>query len=248
MADQLRWFKVWTSLLIDMDHLSNEAIGMWTRLGCRTAAVGTNGTSVFASREHLATFLKVPVEGIDRALKTLPNVVIEEGENRDGKVAVTFRKWSKYQSDSTGRNRMKALRSKRREEEEKRRSEKTREDEHAACDDLLTPKPLPPSPDVPVPGPVDFLSCETCVEMLSALNEETTSTYTPRGEDAERIHAAHAGRTREFCVSVVRRECRKKLHDPKKRQYLTPYHMFSQRSWDIAVNESGGPVHRAERV
>lgn len=117
MADQLRWFKVWTTLLIDMDNLPDEAIGRWTRLGCRTAAVGTNGTTVFASRGHLAAFLKVSEHCLEDALNMLPNVRVEEGKNRDGSLAVTFNKWHKYQSDSTAAQRMRSLRSKRRGEE-----------------------------------------------------------------------------------------------------------------------------------
>jgi hypothetical protein len=76
MADQKRWFKVWTSLLVDMDHLTPEAIGRWVRLGCRTALVGQRGAVTFDSPGHLAQFLRVPLDDLGPTLLTLPNVIV----------------------------------------------------------------------------------------------------------------------------------------------------------------------------
>ena len=126
MADQKRWFKVWTSLLIDMDNLPDEVIGRWTRLGCRIALVGNKGTVLFDGPEHAARFFRVPVSGLKVSLETLPNVTFEEGQKRDGKFAVSMNKWHKYQEDSTRAERQKTWRAKRR-EEEKRKDEKRRE-------------------------------------------------------------------------------------------------------------------------
>ena len=47
MADQKKWFKVWTSILVDMDNRSAEDVGHWVRLGARIALVGNKGTFIF---------------------------------------------------------------------------------------------------------------------------------------------------------------------------------------------------------
>lgn len=131
MADQKRWFKVWTSLPMDMDNIPDELIGKWTRLGCRTALIGNAGVVFFDSWKHVAEFLKVPVSRAKSTLKRLPSVVFEEGEKCNGKVTVTFRKWRFYQEDRTSADRVRLLRSKRRGEEN--RSDKSKS------------TPLPPS-------------------------------------------------------------------------------------------------------
>src|SRR5262245_44175171 len=48
MADQGRWFKVWTSILDDPDfqELSLEDVGRWALLGAMTKLVGTSGVLV----------------------------------------------------------------------------------------------------------------------------------------------------------------------------------------------------------
>jgi hypothetical protein len=120
MADQKRWFKVWVTLLIDMDNLSDELIGQWTRLGCRIAAVGTNGTVTFDTWDHLARFLRVTVDRAHGVFIALPSIEIVESKNRDGRVSVTMKNWHKYQEDSTAASRMRALRSKKRGEEKRR--------------------------------------------------------------------------------------------------------------------------------
>lgn len=122
MSDQKRWFKVWTSLIVDMDLLPNEVIGAWLRLGCRAALVGHRGRLHFHGWEHVATYLRVPIPRAKTLVFRLPNVLIEEGENRHGEITVTFKNWTKYQEDSTQAERAKTSRS-------KRRGDKTREDE-----------------------------------------------------------------------------------------------------------------------
>lgn len=124
MADQKRWFKVWTSLAVDLDHESNDVIGAWTRLGCRTALVGTSGAVTFTGWDHLARFWNVTVERAKELAHALPSVLIEEGKTRHDALSVTFKNWKKYQEDSTQAERQKASRSKRRGEEIRR--DKTR--------------------------------------------------------------------------------------------------------------------------
>jgi hypothetical protein len=143
-SDQKRWFKVWTSLLVDMDHLPHDAIGRWVRLGCRIALVGTDGTCRFEGWDHLARFLGVPADvppddvrgAVDRLVDNLPNIHVYEDDTRNDTqndkvhggrygtfpvtVCVTMDNWRKYQEDSTVAARMKklrALRAKKRREE-----------------------------------------------------------------------------------------------------------------------------------
>src|SRR5215471_3998469 len=109
MADQKRWFKVWTSLMVDMDNLPNDVVGAWTRLGCRAAMVGTRGTVTFDGWDHVARFLNTTVDDALRIAGILtPSVVFmcnggspphganEEGKPVYGTLTVTFRNWSKY--------------------------------------------------------------------------------------------------------------------------------------------------------
>jgi hypothetical protein len=139
MADQKRWFKVWTSLIVDMDALPNDVIGAWTRLGCRAALVGSQGRVIFTGWAHLARFWNVTVDDAQRLASLMPNVCVtvdvEEGTTRYGELTVTLKNWLKYQEDSTVAARMRALRS-------KRRGDKRRKEENP---------PLPPQgarPDV----------------------------------------------------------------------------------------------------
>ena len=145
MADQKRWFKVWTSLLVDMDFMSAEMVGHWLRLGCRIALVGDGGTVKFEfGLRHVAKFLNLldnSEEHVREVLKTLPGITFqegfEEGKNRDGELTVTMTNWHYYQVDRTGAERMKTLRSKRRGEErrgDKRRGEKNKEPQAAFRD------------------------------------------------------------------------------------------------------------------
>jgi hypothetical protein len=120
MADQKRWFKVWTSLLVDMDAQANDVIGAWTRLGCRAALVGASGVVEFDSWAHLARFLNVPDDGAQELMARMRNVSVDEAKTRHGKLTVTFKNWTKYQEDSTQAERARASRAKKRGEEIRR--------------------------------------------------------------------------------------------------------------------------------
>jgi len=118
VADQKRWFKIWTSLALDMDHLPVSTVGVFVRLGCRTALLGTRGRLVFEGGwAHMARYLGVTVDEAQLHAHALKNVSFDPPQNRDGELAVTFKNWHKYQEDSTAAERMKTLRSKKRGEE-----------------------------------------------------------------------------------------------------------------------------------
>jgi hypothetical protein len=130
MADQLKWFKVWTSILSDDDfdpfrEGTLADTGRWMRLGAYTALHGNSG-SVEIMKDTLFRLLNVTDIGELTCKLMFKNVLFEEGKNRDGKITVTFHKWHKYQIDSTAALRMKTLRIKRRGEERRIRGDKKR--------------------------------------------------------------------------------------------------------------------------
>lgn len=135
MADQRRWFKVWTSIVANgvFAEMSLEDIGRWTLLGAATALDGDRGMlQVPGEGKELCRLLRVPdLEAAKEALKRLRSVEFEEGQNRNDAGTVTWRNWRKYQEDTTGRERQQTSRSKRRGEERRREEKKTTTASHA---------------------------------------------------------------------------------------------------------------------
>lgn len=132
MADQKKWFKVWTTILLDPHHMnmSLESVGRWTRLGALMVSQGDNGklSLIPPAKSFLVAMECDTFDAALDALKVLPNVQIEEGKFDNGKTTVIMSNWFKYQVDSTGYERVKRSRYKRRGEEsrvEKRRKEKS---------------------------------------------------------------------------------------------------------------------------
>ncbi len=121
MADNLRWWKLWTTAPSDSKILSLTPATRWAwaALGAHTTAQG------------------VPQDDLRRVLDMLPNVRVEESQKCPGYLAVTWSNWRKYQQDITQSERRRASRLKRR-GEEKRGDEKR-----------TTPKPpaLPAKPE-----------------------------------------------------------------------------------------------------
>jgi len=128
MADQKKWFKVWTSLLVDFDNLSYDDIGRWVCLGCRIALVGDHGKVVFEGGwEHFSSFLKCSVDDTKQFVNRLHGISVEESETVHGGIAVSLKKWYEYQEDSTYKERLKKTRDKRRGEQ--KRTEQIRTEE-----------------------------------------------------------------------------------------------------------------------
>ena len=128
MADNKKWFKVWTSILADPDlwTLSLEDIGRWAMLGALTALHGDNGI-LTTSKKALGTFIRSNGTELENSLIALQNVSIEYVKNSNGTFTVTFLNWQKYQEDSTVAERQKRFREKKRNglrREEKRGEEK----------------------------------------------------------------------------------------------------------------------------
>jgi hypothetical protein len=90
----------------------------------------------FIDWDHLARFWNVTVDRAHALAHALPSVSIFE----DGELTVTFQNWSKYQQDSTGAARMRALRAKKRREEKR----------------VTTPPPTSPAATMPTGRPDDL--------------------------------------------------------------------------------------------
>jgi hypothetical protein len=134
MADQGRWFKLWTNAPDDDAILAlPPAIRWaWAALGCYVKAHGTRGrVTIHAGNPALAAQMAVPPERLIDVIKTLPHVTTERAfsdalnrhsvdpQRDNGEFTVTWQNWSKYQDDSTVAERVKALRSKKRREEKR---------------------------------------------------------------------------------------------------------------------------------
>lgn len=229
MADQRRWFKVWTSIVANarFAEMSLEDIGRWTLLGAATALDGDSGRlEVPGSGRELCRLLRVDaIDDAREALKRIPSVVFEEGKNRYGEWAVTWRNWRKYQEDSTAANRMRTLRSKR------RREEKRRED-----------PPIAPPSGVPRGTLWDAVT-----DVLAYLNRKTGRTFvamTARGKptaSAEFVRARLAdGATAETCRAVIDRKAAEWGNDPRMRQYLRPETLFNRTKFEGYAAEVNG--------
>ena len=123
MADQKKWFKVWTSILIDPHHsnMSLQDVGRWTRLGALTVSQGDHGKLVLIPPAKTFSLLMdcANLEDAIMSIKVLPNVQIERGDNDNRTITVIIKNWFKYQMDSTGYERLKRSRYKRRLREDK---------------------------------------------------------------------------------------------------------------------------------
>lgn len=124
MGDNKRWFKVWTSIIMDQDMmlLPMDDRGRWMTLGALTAHNGENGilkikTSLLAHLLHVTDDVTILQEKIG----VLPNVKISDCCN--GSCTVTFKNWYKYQVDSSA-ERVAKHRQNVTMQEEKRREEK----------------------------------------------------------------------------------------------------------------------------
>lgn len=125
MADGKHWFKVWHTILTDpgMEEQHNQIIGVWTRLGALVSTQGEKGTltlslSQFKKRCHLSDAESVTIEGIIEGLKSINCEVTI----CNSVCTVTFKKWHKYQVDSSA-ERVSKYRQSVTVQEEKRREE-----------------------------------------------------------------------------------------------------------------------------
>jgi len=108
VADQKKWFKVWTTLLIDSLSTKIDDIGRFAVLGCLIATRGENGKLV-TDKKTLQTLLQC--KEISPEFTKMFNVIIEEiGDTCNGNISVTLKNWHKYQVDTTGYERQQRYR------------------------------------------------------------------------------------------------------------------------------------------
>jgi len=133
MSDHKKWFKVWMSILTDPHfiNLTPKQVGRWTRLGALICQQGNDGklTIKSPSKTYQEWFDVVSFDDLIMCIKELPNVQIDPPKYDNGEYTVIMLNWRKYQLDSTGYERLKRSRCKRRErgreDKEKRRGEET---------------------------------------------------------------------------------------------------------------------------
>ena len=208
MADQKRWFKVWTSILDDphFQELSLEDIGRWTLVGAMLAGVGSGGRLRSpAGARRLREVLRTDNIGtLKLALSRLPNVHVEEGKCDNGDFTVTMDKWSYYQVDRTVGERVKRLRSKRREEEKREEEKRT--------DTKTTLSGCRP----------------TALRVLEFLNRKTGRHYQPVESNLRLITARlKAGATEDQCRAVIGRKVAAWTGDAKMAEFLRPATLFN---------------------
>ncbi len=111
MADNKRWFKVWTSILSDpdFDDLENHTIGIWVRLGALIAKHGEKGVIV-VSKNQIIKRLGISVEDLFKVESELLKINVQIKDNCNGTIFVIMKNWSKYQVDSTSYERVKRFR------------------------------------------------------------------------------------------------------------------------------------------
>lgn len=229
MADQKRWFKVWTSILNDPTFLGlpDEVLGRWTRLGAWIASHGDKGR-LTAPESAFRHVLRIPVNlSLKDNVCMLPHVVFEEGKTDNGTFTVIMEKWSKYQEDSTAYERLKRHRSKHNDNGvrgEEKRGEETRREEKE-------PYPIVPSP---------LATAESTV--LQAIGTLTGRTWKPGMSYGENLRARlEEGYTVEDCLRVVEYKAEAWLGKPDMAGYLTPVTLFRPKNFERYLVEIQSP-------
>lgn len=134
MADQGRWFKVWTSIVDDDDfeEMSLQDIGRWVLLGAHLKLRGQQGRILIPyPATHLQKLFRVPsYSELITILHKMHGVNVHENVNGTNivNIFIEMPNWSKYQHDSTVAERVKRHRvkrsQKRRESEENQKRNK----------------------------------------------------------------------------------------------------------------------------
>jgi len=111
MADNKRWFKVWTAILSDpdFDDLPNDVIGVWVRLGALVAKHGEKG-KITVTNTQFEKRINYPINDIEKLNLRLTQINVAIQTHDNGTTSVIFTNWLKYQVDSTGYERLKRFR------------------------------------------------------------------------------------------------------------------------------------------
>lgn len=223
MADQKRWFKVWTSILSD-DDFDPEiegilgSIGRFVLLGSYAALHGTRGRFEIRKRTLFRLMQHNNLDAI-RAEIALRNVTFEEGKNDNDKIIVTLLNWTKYQIDSTLYERQKKYR--KQQNDNGTRGDKKRGDKKRG-----EIPPIVPRGDV--------------ADVMQFLNEKTGKNFlvTTNGTQklttgAERVRdRLKDGFSVQDCRTVIANRVLKWGGDDKMKEHLTPETLFRKSNFE----------------
>lgn len=110
MADNKRWFKVWTDLIGDffLEEMPLEDVGRFALLGCLIAKKGDNG-SYTVSGDVLRKIMGLEngEDNMHRLNPFLEHFNVEIKDLGNDTYDVSFKNWRKFQVDSTGYERLK---------------------------------------------------------------------------------------------------------------------------------------------
>ncbi len=110
MGDDKKWFKVWTSLLgdPDFDDLPNDVAGVWIKLGALIAKHGCNGKITVSDNQFYKRtgISNGDEDSITENLKKVKVFITHDNVTH----TVIIKNWFKYQTDSTGYERLKKWR------------------------------------------------------------------------------------------------------------------------------------------
>ena len=184
MADQKRWFKVWTSIIANGDfaEMNLEDIGRWALLGAATALDGDNGVlEIPGEGKELCRLLRVATLADAKcALSRLKSVQYEEGKIVDdtGSVykknkVIKWHKWLEYQKDSTKYERQKKWRETEKCRRTKRRGDKDKEKEENKKREEVPPT-SPSSSGFEIPTWIDKEAWNGFVEMRKHVRSPLT--------------------------------------------------------------------------
>lgn len=235
MADQKRWFKVWTSITSDDDFDPSRlggllSLGRFSILGAYTALHGEHGV-VEIMPDTLFRLLDVTDLVTVRNDLAFKNVSFEEGKNRHGKITVTWAKWVKYQEDSTQAERQKTSRSKRRREEIRREEIRREEREEYIVEKISTSPPSQVSGNNHLAG--------EAVRWLDELNRLTDKNFRPVESTLQTIVARiKEGYTYEQAERVIRNRWEKWAGDEKMEEFLRPSTLFRKTKFPEYLTEA----------
>lgn len=104
MSDQMKWFKLWYSAGTDDDLIALPPADRWAwaMLGAHTKVHGTAGkVAISTSNAALAGMMGIPLNDLVNVIKRLPHVTLNDTSTVNGRITVTWHKWSKFQVDSS---------------------------------------------------------------------------------------------------------------------------------------------------
>lgn len=227
MADNKKWFKVWTQILTDpsFDDIHNQAIGAWVRLGALVAYHGDSG-EIEISKKQLLKRMHLSIEtkqdALQLILKDLEKINVKVTENGNDTCFVSFKNWGKYQADWNSYERLKKWRETQREtvQDKKKKEKKNRSRIEVEGDKKKSILLIPYE------------------EIISDLNEKAEKNYKHTTKDIQMLIRGRweEGFVLEDFQKVHDNMCLKWKNDPKMNQYLRPSTLYQQGKFQGYLN------------